>query len=124
MEVVSKIKTTPIAVGENESLTEEEKTINCAACNHPVTDPAKQIRINASFSHIFANPHGYVFEIGCFSDARGCCSFSNPSDEFSWFPGFFWEIGACCHCLCHLGWVFTSNRKKFYGLILEKLIFP
>ncbi|WP_300463451.1 cereblon family protein [Desulfobacula sp.] len=102
----------------------EEAVILCADCRHPITDPSKQILVNDAFRHIFANLHGYVFEIGCFSNARGCRSSSIPSPEFSWFPGFSWQIGTCQYCSTHLGWIFSSDIKQFYGLILEKLIFP
>ena len=121
-----RLKTRPIEISESDkkSLPEEEKIIVCARCLFPVTDPSKQITVKGSFSHIFANPHGHVFEIGCFSDADGCISASPKSDEFSWFSGCEWQIGICKNCAVHLGWIFTSRDERFYGLILEKIIFP
>ena len=121
-----RLKTRPIEISESDIkyLPEEEKIIVCARCLFPVTDPSKQITVKGSFSHIFANPHGHVFEIGCFSDADGCISVSSKSDEFSWFLGFEWQIGVCKNCAVHLGWIFTSRDERFYGLILEKIIFP
>lgn len=102
----------------------EEKVIICASCSNHITDPQSKIQMNGSFTHVFANPHGYVFEIGCFSQAPGCGSGSDSSKEFSWFQGFSWQIGLCLSCSSHLGWIFSSQAKKFYGLILDKLIFP
>jgi len=105
-------------------LSKEDEIIICAFCNNHITDPSKQIIINNSFHHTFANPYGHVFEIGCFSDAKGCRSSSIASTEFSWFIGCSWKIGVCNYCSTHLGWVFSSEVDKFFGLILEKLIFP
>ena len=114
----------PATRPETETQAEAEEVIVCAACSSPVTDPSRQIQVSGRFSHVFANPHGHVFEIGCFSEAKGCMAVSTPSDEFSWFPGFSWQIGICRQCVSHLGWVFISEREKFYGLILDKLVFP
>ncbi|WP_457551863.1 cereblon family protein [Desulfobacula sp.] len=109
---------------QTDTLSKEEEIITCAFCNNYITDLACQMIVNDSFYHTFANPHGCVFEIGCFSDAKGCIYGSISSNEFSWFLGFSWQIGVCNHCSTHLGWVFSSESDRFYGLILEKLIFP
>lgn len=103
---------------------QEKEVIVCAACYQEITESELQIMIDDSFTHVFANPHGIVFEIGCFSQAKGCHAGSLPSDDFSWFSGFEWQVGVCTSCLCHLGWIFTNNTQRFYGLILDKLIFP
>lgn len=102
----------------------DEEIIICAFCNNHVTDPFKQIMKDDSWYHTFANPYGCVFEIGCFSRAKGCISASASSNEFSWFPGFSWQVGVCNYCATHLGWIFSSESSKFFGLIIEKLIFP
>lgn len=47
-----------------------------------------------------------------------------PCTQFSWFPGYAWQIAACSQCNGHLGWKFTVAAgntanlvpKKFYGL--------
>lgn len=124
MDVICRQLSENLPAEETGSLTQEDEIIVCAACNHHITDLSRQIIVNNSFHHIFANPHGHVFEIGCFSDARGCRSSSMSSYEFSWFPGYSWQISVCNYCSTHLGWVFSSDSRRFYGLILEKLIFP
>lgn len=103
---------------------ENEDAIVCAACGHSITAPSSRMMMNQSFTHVFANPHGYVFEIGCFSDAPGSRAVSIPSTEFTWFPGYAWQIAVCQACSTHLGWRFTSQSDVFWGFILEKLIFP
>ena len=103
---------------------DEKENILCAGCGNQVAMVSHQISINGSFRHVFANPLGIVYEIGCFSESSGCQAQSEPSREFSWFPGFFWQVGACRHCGAHIGWVFFSESEAFYGLIMDKLIFP
>ena len=124
MDVICKHTPDESVEEKTKTLSKDEEIIVCGFCNHHITDPTKQITVNDSFRHVFANPHGIVFEIGCFSGARGCKPVSISSNEFSWFVGFSWQICVCSYCSAHLGWVFKSDSSKFYGLILEKLIFP
>lgn len=115
-------KTTP------ESKQDVEPAILCKNCNAVVTKPEFAVRSGQGFSQVFANPAGHVFEIGCFAKAWGCCQGSPPSSEFTWYPGYDWCIGICAACAFHLGWIFLPVRQgpgsKFYGLILDHLIFP
>ncbi|XP_065073286.1 protein cereblon-like [Ochlerotatus camptorhynchus] len=46
---------------------------------------------------------------------------SKPSTDFSWFPGYSWQISVCNACNNHIGWKFVTTKrgykpKKFYGL--------
>lgn len=107
-----------------EQKSEERHGVICMYCHYLITYPDNQIAVNGSFRHVFANPHGYVFEIGCFSDAEGCRPASELSSEFSWFQGFSWKITVCRQCFAHLGWMFVSEKDRFFGLIIEKLLFP
>ena len=105
-----------------------EPVILCKNCKAFVTKPEFAIHTEQGFSRTFANPAGYVFDIGCFATAPGCREGSAPSSEFSWYPGYEWCIGLCRNCAFQLGWVFLSAQKgrdsKFYGLVLDYLIFP
>jgi hypothetical protein len=66
-----------------------------------------------------------VFRIGCFQTAGGCGVTGTATTEFTWFPGFSWEIAYCRACLDHLGWYFSSaGRGGFFGLILDRLLIP
>jgi hypothetical protein len=104
--------------------------ICCSQCGLKITEPVKQIRINGRHCHNFTNPEGLVYEIGCFHDAEGCLYTGIPTDEFTWFKGFRWQIAICRQCTTHLGWLFvrssphTLTGKSFNGLILKKLTFP
>ena len=104
---------------------EEEEYIVCRQCRQAITRPAERMAMQGSHQHTFANPHGIVFEIGCFKNATGCGYAGAATDEFSWFPGYSWRICFCSMCLTHLGWLFTSNAGDgFHALILDRLIEP
>ncbi len=115
---------------ETQTLTKGEDVVVCRICHTVLTRPSHRTAVGGAFSHTFANPHGHVFEIGCFSQGEGCVSVSGPSSEFTWFPGYSWQIAACSGCGVHIGWIFSRDRKdleglmRFLGLILDKLIFP
>ena len=49
-----------------------EPVILCKSCNAFVTKPEFAVHTEDGFSHTFANPAGYVFEIGCLATAPGC----------------------------------------------------
>ncbi len=102
---------------------DDMNNIFCVYCNNLITNHNYQIRISESHKHVFANPHGIVFEIGCFKEAMGCTVFNESSREFSWFTGYHWRIAVCNNCQNHNGWLFTSNTNSFFGLILEKLYY-
>ena len=104
---------------------EEEEYIVCRQCRHTITRPTERMAMQGSHQHTFANPHGIVFEIGCFKNATGCGYAGAATDEFSWFPGYSWRICFCSMCLTHLGWLFTSNAGDgFHALILDRIIEP
>ena len=104
---------------------EEEEYILCRQCRQAITRSADRIAIQGSHQHTFANPHGIVFEIGCFRSVKGCGYAGAASDEFTWFAGYTWRVCYCAMCLTHLGWIFSSRGGDlFHGLILDKLIEP
>lgn len=110
---------------ERSEETEGENRIHCRQCLHVITRPDESITVNGAHHHTFANPHGIVFEIGCFRNAEGCGYAGRPTIEFTWFSGYSWQIAICSKCLLHLGWFFTSDNtdSSFTGLILDRLIY-
>jgi hypothetical protein len=52
-----------------------------------VTNAAWRIAVSGSHRHVFANPYGMVFVLGCFAAAPGCALMGQPSDAFAWFAG-------------------------------------
>jgi hypothetical protein len=108
---------------DSQAVSREDSVIVCRNCQEPITEPACQMQMDGTFSHTFANPSGQVFEIGCFSAAKGCVAVPPAFAEFSWFSGYRWRIGICRNCRIHLGWVFGSDQHRFWGLILDRLRF-
>jgi hypothetical protein len=108
-------------VEEKES--DDEEYILCRQCMHVITSSTERTTVQGLHRHTFANPHGIVFEIGCFRSSIGCGYAGPVSDEFAWFQGFNWRVAVCVGCLTHLGWLFTSTGYgSFHGLILDRLV--
>ena len=103
---------------------EKADALLCAACRFPIASLRDRISVNERHEHVFANPRGYIYQIGCFAAAPGCALLGKETTYFSWFPGYAWQIALCGHCAAMLGWGFRSQDSRFYGLILEKLIAP
>lgn len=100
---------------------EKREFLRCTECHYAITRKSDRIQINEHHQHVFANPHGYIFHIGCFAQAPGCVIASEETSYFSWFPGYAWQIALCGQCLTLLGWAFRSSESQFFGLILDKL---
>lgn len=102
----------------------DDEYILCRQCGHPVTHRRFEAAVNGSHQHTFANPHGIVFEIGCFMAAEGAVYAGRPTAEWSWFAGYQWQLAGCGNCRKHLGWLFTGidpSIPSFYGLVLDDL---
>ena len=119
--------TTPELVEEQapEPSTEEEEYSLCRQCRQAITRSEERITVQGSHQHTFANPHGIVFEIGCFKTAQGCGYAGSSSTEFTWFSGYAWKVSFCTLCMTHLGWLFVADSgDSFHGFILDRLIQP
>ena len=119
----------PVVMDRPETdIADEEKTVKapgailCKACGHAITREQERFSMQGAHRHTFANPHGLVFEIGCFQNAPGCIVEGSLTADFSWFAGFKWRIALCGACLIHLGWQFVSGGGRFSGLILDRLV--
>lgn len=97
------------------------RVLVCGQCKLEITNEDDRIEVNGGHEHSFFNPHGIVYRIGCFQSAPGCRSQGAPSSEFSWFPGYSWNIGDCARCATHLGWRFNGPEGVFFGLVLNRL---
>jgi hypothetical protein len=106
---------------EQERCEDEKDKILCKVCQHPITSFKNKIDVNGQHRHIFSNPVGISYEVGCFSSANGCVNKGNPTFDFTWFNGFAWRFALCSNCLSLLGWFYQSESDSFYGLILEHL---
>ena len=102
-------------------LRKKSRYLLCASCGNRITKISERTEIHGAHHHTFANPHGIIYHIGCFLTAFGCIAQDEESTQFSWFPGYSWQIELCRTCGAHLGWRFRSENKCFHGLILERL---
>lgn len=102
---------------------DSEEAILCRQCHQVLTNPSQRTSIQGAHQHTFANPHGVVFQIGCFRSVQGCGYVGPPTSEWSWFKGYSWRMLVCRMCLTHLGWLYTSTgNESFSGLILDRII--
>jgi hypothetical protein len=99
-----------------------EKGLVCRKCRAHITENRHVVAINGNHLHTFFNPAGIVFEIRCFSQARGCAVHGEATGEFSWFAGYVWRYALCGNCMVHLGWKYDSGENSFFGLIKDKLV--
>lgn len=101
---------------------EQDKNIYCALCSNIITTVNDRTNIDGKHEHIFSNPHGYVYQIGCFKRAKGCYKIGTPTNQFTWFPGYSWCYAACKNCNIHMGWYYTiDGGSGFWGLIMDRL---
>ena len=100
---------------------DDENYYLCSACKNPIVQKNDRINVNEKNEHFFANPHGYVFHIGCFSRAAGCIIYGDESSYFSWFNGYTWRIALCGQCGILMGWFFRSKEFQFFGIILDNI---
>lgn len=108
---------------ETEETPYDGRQLLCRQCLAAITRPEERIAVDGAHQHTFANPHGIVFEIDCFRNAWGCGAIGSPTDEFTWFSGYFWQVAICATCMTHVGWRFTSvHASPFYGLIHDRLV--
>jgi len=104
----------------------EKENLLCCQCYQIITSYCECISIQEQHKHIFANPHGIIYDISCFRSAPGCLYTGIPTKEWSWFSGFLWKIAICSKCLIHLGWQFipSSSNNSFVGLVSNRLVTP
>jgi hypothetical protein len=98
--------------------------IVCRNCLATVCRPGDRAEYGGKHAHVFFNPSGLVFEIGCFARAPGCAATGQPTTEFTWFPGRAWQLALCRSCQAHLGWRYADtggSGSAFFGLILDRL---
>ena len=93
----------------------------CAACGEIVTHEDEAIEIANEHAHVFVNPGGFIYEIRCFGRAPGCTGEGPTTDQWTWFPGYRWQVGVCALCGIQLGWIYRGADQVFFGLIDDRL---
>jgi hypothetical protein len=106
--------------GQN-TATPGDDSLRCAVCDHRITDRSYRSEMAGAHEHTFVNPAGFTFRVGCFIAAPGARHTGSPSEAFSWFPGWKWQIAICGRCYAHVGWIFRCGGEQFHGLIVTAL---
>ena len=106
----------------SETVLENESGYCCANCLTLITRIDNAFNKLGQHQHLFVNPQGYEFLIGCFSEAGGCWNTGDWVSEHSWFPGYLWRYSLCAACQSHLGWQFRCDNDSFFGLISARLV--
>ena len=97
--------------------------ILCRFCHAAVTTQRSELVVEHQHQHRFINPNGAQYLIGCFKTAPGCDISGSPTNEYTWFKGFSWQLARCSDCGEHLGWFYQkAESHQFFGLIIEKLV--
>jgi hypothetical protein len=112
---------TPSAGASAQLESERRRSIVCRACGHAVAKADAAISVAGSHLHTFMNPGGHVYEIACYREAPGTRSAGKSSAEWSWFPGYLWQVALCAACAVHLGWGFRSEGDRFFGLVRDRI---
>ena len=107
------------------SLLEKGSVLCCKNCGETLAQLSDIFSMNKEGPQgAYVNPGGYVHETLTLYKARNVLYTGAPSPEYSWFPGYAWQICTCSYCDSHLGWRFTVamasskklHPKKFYGI--------
>lgn len=106
---------------KNDELDETPGGIRCTVCDHLITLPDELLTFNDQFIHTFTNPAGIQYKLQCYRNAPGILVSGKPTEFFSWFPGFLWQYSYCQRCNNHLGWYFSNDEERFYGLNIAML---
>ncbi|CRL05180.1 CLUMA_CG018056, isoform A [Clunio marinus] len=104
---------------------------NCKRCANKIANyidifAMAKGNVNANY----CNPAGYIHETLTVHKTLAESTNTNearPCEDFSWFPGYAWQIANCKRCNSHVGWKFiavTKNLKPktFYGLSCKSLV--
>ena len=112
-----------LEANEEEERNDPGQNLYCIHCGNAITREDQRIPVQGKHQHVFSNPHGIIFRIGCFATAPGCGQVGTATEEWTWFPGYAWQIALCLGCGSHLGWHYRHrDGNLFYGLILRHLI--
>lgn len=108
-----------------------EKFLPCLSkeCRFEKRNYPKLLNKFVFFQTSYCNPSGYIHEtLTVYKMIEGSSYLvDRPSTEFSWFPGYSWQILLCNNCQVHIGWKFIALKKNlaprsFFGLSGKSLV--
>ena len=103
------------------------KAYRCLACNSVITYSDRLVAVSDTKRHRFTNPAGVICDFLTFSSCPGAATFGDPTDEYSWFPGYSWSFALCQNCSNHLGWHYRAASKlpelpEFWGILIHRVL--
>lgn len=105
-----------------EELAKRKSALCCVQCQHHITDHSARLDLAGGHIHVFTNPGGFSYEIALYEYAD-CVMHGPATTEYTWFPGYAWQLALCANCSEHLGWRYhQAGHAAFYGLIRDRLI--
>jgi cereblon len=106
-----------------------ERPILCRRCQTRLSDASLLFPMDADRIHrVFANPSGLLLEIVTARGAENVQVIGPPTTDFTWYPGYAWEVAYCSGCQSHVGWAFGAtdgahDPAMFYGLLKGSIVF-
>lgn len=101
---------------------------SCKRCENRLANYANVISMSKEGVQNYCNPNGFIHETLTVSEVldNSLQLVGSPSNEFSWFPSYAWQILLCKECHGHIGWFFTTTTSnlspsKFFGLSVKSL---
>ena len=96
--------------------------VRCRQCRTVITQATSAIEMAGSHQHALTNPAGIRFIVLVYRHAN-CELTGTPTEEYSWFSGYAWQMALCLQCNTHLGWYYSHGQfPDFYGLIAPRLL--
>jgi len=99
----------------------DKNLVYCVECSHVLARASDATTVQGTHHHFCTNPHGFDFNVCCYSEALGCAISGQPTGADSWFAGYTWRFATCTGCTVHLGWLFETPGSHFYGLVRERI---
>lgn len=105
-------------------LKDQDGVLQCLRCSSVISDSDQLLhRTDEGCSGLFVNSHGWIHDMITTSQVKlESVSFSGvPTEEFTWFKGYAWQIFNCRRCGSHLGWRYSTKDvskvpSHFFGL--------
>merc|ERR1712029_222734 len=108
------------------TMIEKFNTLCCKHCDNTISKQSHIFSMSKDGPQgTYVNPGGAVHETLTLYKVQNTRTEGQPQTQFSWFPGYAWEM-LICKCNSHLGWRFTTQQrhlqpKKFYGITVRSV---
>lgn len=99
----------------------------CTICGALITYSDRLLTIDGKNRHQFTNPAGVECDFHTFYSCPGAIAVGEPTDEHTWFSGYWWRIALCRECGQHIGWFYEAVSRlvppwSFWGILISQTI--